>query len=586
MNKRIFFTAMISAVLIVLLVNNFIYYFLTKSTLENNLEMSMESEADQIRISFEKSRTSAEYLERSISTNLRTTSIAVQQQLDPNIENVTNEQLMELSKLFDVESISLLKNTGNDIVLYRSSEPKEIGISTRKWKPWYRAFNELFANHNVTIKWGESLPNFWAGPFEYSSAEPSSKSLKKYGYYYDGTTNYIIDPFVHDREYIEFQNNAGINAIINETIKSKRTNLLDVTAFNPTTFGTDEMVTKHDGGGSISHSTPRPIIFGLNKYSFASDVENVRNAATTGEVFSEKFTYGDEKLLRTYIPIKIKGSADITDKLGTPVNTYVLALTADYDVIENGLSSQFTTLVIEISIVSVLSIVLISFVVLFFLKRRDRDIQATQLAYIDDVNQMFTAIKGQRHDLLNHITTVHSMIKQKKYNEVGDYVRELVDDTQETNDIITIGQPAIAACIQSKVVRAIQRKIIFRHDFDNLTNFPLGLKSVDLVRIIGNLIDNAFDAVDIHEGDRRLVEVRGHVRNGTLHIVVSNPGELDGLDISTTIFEPGFTTKKNDKNSGLGLAITRQIVHKYGGSISVDTKTIGTVQFKVAISLN
>jgi signal transduction histidine kinase len=558
--------------------NNVIYYFLSKHTLEENMRDRLESLATQIKISIENSRIASIYLDKTISENLRTASLAIQHALDPDVEKVSQDELKQLAKILNIDTITLLKKTSDDIMLYKSSDPKEEGVSTKSWKPWYQAFQQLFEDYQVTIDWGLSLPNFWTGPFEYSSTDPKANKIEKYGYYYDGSTNYIIDPIVSDKKHKEFEDKGGVNAILNDIIKYND-HVLEITAFNPLTFGTGEMK-KQTENGVLSYNSPRQIIYGEYQYSTTDDRLYVQKAALTKQSITYIAQVNGHKVLKFFMPVMITPSADMTDKNGKPIELYVLSLVSDYSNIQQTLNEQFTSLAVDIIIVTVISLILLALIIRFISKTRERDVRETQEAYIDDINNMFTAIHGQRHDFLNHMNTVYAMVSLRKFEALQSYVNELIEDISVTNEIITIGQPAISALIQSKSAIALQMKISFTYEFENLENFALGIRSVDIVKIIGNLIDNAFDAVFTETDEKRRVDIKGWVQDNMLNIIVTNPGRID----SEKAFESGYSTKKGSHN-GIGLSITKQFVNKYHGTIVINRNQPDTVEFKVSIPL-
>lgn len=582
--KRTFVLTTISIAIILLVLNNTLYYFLSKQNLTNDLKTNLQSIATQIQLSVENSRYSASFLEDSISIQLRTAAVTAKLTLDPDIEKVTSAQLKALSQQLGIKDITLLKKTDDDIFLYRSSDPKEEGVSTKTWKPWYQAFQELFEYHKViNVDRGFKSEHYWAGPFEYSATDTTKTSLEKYGYYYDGTTNYIINPYVSDKSYIEFQRSSGVDAIVDSTQKEQE-NLLEITAFNPVTFGEEDYVTKTHSGEDLEHNATRSIIYGHYTYQSSKDIDTVRHVAESNKPETIIQDLNGVTTLKMFIPVDIKADMNITNDEGKQLTRYVLSLTSNYDKIEGIVAHKMQNLIIMIAAATIVTILIVMTLMRYFTRSRDRVVGATQETYIDEVNQMFMAVRGQRHDLLNHISTVHSLVTLKKYNELENYTQELVGDIQEINDIITIGHPAIAALIQTKSSIAVQRRIKFTQSFPNITYFRLGVRSVDIIRIIGNLIDNAFDAVMELEVDKRVVDIKGWVTDDNkLHITVSNPGSISEKE-GTLIFNAGFSSKMN--HSGIGLAITKQLVNRYKGSIELNRDQPGIVKLDVSISID
>ncbi|RYD01538.1 hypothetical protein N752_30010 [Desulforamulus aquiferis] len=73
-----------------------------------------------------------------------------------------------------------------------------------------------------------------------------------------------------------------------------------------------------------------------------------------------------------------------------------------------------------------------------------------------------------------------------------EYITEIFKVTRELNDVIVIDRPEIAALLKAKQSIALQHGINFLVRVDcNIS--MLKIKPHELVRVIGNIIDNAFD---------------------------------------------------------------------------------------------
>lgn len=244
---------------------------------------------------------------------------------------------------------------------------------------------------------------------------------------------------------------------------------------------------------------------------------------------------------------------------------------------DNQLLVLFYLGVITIFAVSVTSIWLL-------VKTRDDAIRSTQQAYIGDLLQMVTTIRGQRHDFINHTQVMYSLLKMKKHEQLSSYMEEVVDQIQTVTMMARqILTPALSALVQAKSAIALDKKIQLECEFSDLPEeLPL-VKSVDLVRIIGNLIDNAFDAVIVLPEHERYVKLAIQLTQGTLTIRLANSGTLTERD-RRHIFKPGFTTK-HDEHSGLGLAIVSDLVKQYGGEIQVENTEKTLIVFQVTLPM-
>ncbi|MFD0712393.1 sensor histidine kinase [Paenibacillus sp. GCM10027626] len=576
---------LLAIVLIVVLlgVNNAFYYFTTKKSLEESLSHELLSVAKQIEISIELSRQGAEKFQEQIGRELRAAAIAAQNALDADVEKVTEHQLAEVSRKLDMLHITLLKRSHDDIELYKSSDPIESGLKTKNWRPWHQAFIQLFDTYNVSIDWGQRLKNFWSGPFEFAQSE--TNKVRKWGYYYDGTTNYIIDPYVsYESRQQPYDEQTGVSTLIDKTLRANHS-LLEITVINPRTLPLGPLTTKNEKGAELKHITQQPIIFGTHQYVHDDEVGYVQEANETNLPVMLNAKINDAHVIKMFIPVDVDNSTNMLDENGEPISRYILALVADYKSIETILNKQFTHIALKMAGITALSIVFGYLIVTMWRKARDKLVRRTQETYVDEINSLFRSMREQRHDFLNHVQTIDALAAMNKIKELKAYTAELTGEIRQLNDIIHIGNPAIAALIRSKISQAESHKIKFETDIADLQRLALGVKTLDLTRLLGNLIDNAFDEVMKLEEERRVVQLIGRQHQTVIEFTVSNYCEHTAGLNEQDLFKPGFTTKAGN-HSGLGLAIVKTIVDQYKGSIEVsfeEEEGIGIVTFVIRI---
>ena len=94
-----------------------------------------------------------------------------------------------------------------------------------------------------------------------------------------------------------------------------------------------------------------------------------------------------------------------------------------------------------------------------------------------------------------------------------------------------------------------------------------------------NLIGNGIDALE-ETDERRLILNAAPNSHGKIVIRVTDSGP--GLPVAgQRIFEPFFTTKPAGRGLGLGLAISRDIVHDFGGTLTARSLSGGGAEFTV-----
>lgn len=241
---------------------------------------------------------------------------------------------------------------------------------------------------------------------------------------------------------------------------------------------------------------------------------------------------------------------------------------------------------ILVLLLSLLSTAAMIFSIRQISKTKNHDILTTQETYMKEIENLFTTIRGQRHDFLNHVQVIQAFVQRGKLRELERYVNELVGEITEINDVLQIGHPALAAIIKSKWIYALDRKIDFSFSFENMEKLGNGVRSVDYVKIIGNLLDNAIEEAMQQPEGRRWIKMHGWADDASIYFTISNPAQPLTEEQKFKIFSPGYTTKPDKGHSGLGLSIVHERVRFYKGSIDVTNDDSGRVlTFQVTLPL-
>ena len=90
--------------------------------------------------------------------------------------------------------------------------------------------------------------------------------------------------------------------------------------------------------------------------------------------------------------------------------------------------------------------------------------------------------------------------------------------------------------------------------------------------VVGNLVDNAVDAVASAGSAGGWVEVAVQAGPGGVGVRVRDSGPGVGVTVADEIFEEGFTTKTGTSHQGLGLALARQVAQRRGGWLRVSNE--------------
>jgi len=201
----------------------------------------------------------------------------------------------------------------------------------------------------------------------------------------------------------------------------------------------------------------------------------------------------------------------------------------------------------------------------------------TQTAYIQTLDEMYTATQAEAHDRINHLQTLYGFIQLGDLQETQTYLEELIGEIIVTRNYLSTGHPALSALFYIKsglaTSRGIQLDIVTENRVENLD-----LPSHELNRILGNLLNNAFDSVAELPREFRKVFLEVTKYDKKYRFCISNYGKLEP-ELIKNIFNRGYTTKAGE-HRGLGLYIVRQLVEKNRGQLEVKSAD-GLVIFTV-----
>ncbi|TLS50968.1 GHKL domain-containing protein [Paenibacillus antri] len=561
-----------------LLANDIANYWTTKRELHRTLETQMREMSAQIKISVDRSQQAYRYVDTLMASNLRSAAIAAKYALPASYRQVDNERLKRLAEELNISYVTLFARTPDDVVTVRSSDPREIGLSTKTWDNYHDAFLQLFDHRNVEgLDYGQSMTNYWAGEIAPSSSILSDKK-NKFGYFYDGTTDYLINPIMNTKYIEELERYAGVETILKDTMEQHE-RVLEITLFNPLTFSVpDEELVNVRHGVEMAQYDTRKVLFGAYELRSPNDAAHIDAAHRQSQVLHRFERIDGRSVYRTYFPV-----AASTD--GQP---YVIGITTDYAFVQSKLNEQLKNLGLVTSLAFVASLAMIALLYRYVKRTRDEVAQTVQDNYNEEVESLFVAVRGERHDFVNHLNTLKAMADTKRYEQLHRYIKELVDETIAMNDIVSIGHPAVAAIIQSKSAVALRQRIDFSYRFEGMKGIESihGVKSVDLVKILANLIDNAFEEVMELAPEERRVCVNGWMEREEIVFSVSNTlrDELSNEEL-LRMFQPTYTTKKRDGHSGLGLSIVREKARQYRGKVTVGTPAPRTIEFVVSVPI-
>ncbi|GGV84397.1 histidine kinase [Streptomyces griseoloalbus] len=203
---------------------------------------------------------------------------------------------------------------------------------------------------------------------------------------------------------------------------------------------------------------------------------------------------------------------------------------------------------------------------------------------LDSTRGLIDALRAQDHEHANRMHTLLGLLELEMYDDAVEFVGEVVGDHRATSEQVTekIRDPLLAALLVGKATVAAERGVaLWVSDRTRLPDRLIDPRG--LVTIVGNLVDNALDAVAGTPHARVEVELRAEGRAAVLVVRDTGPGIPP--EQRELIFTEGWSTKEPPahRERGIGLPLVRRLAERQGGSAGVGEAHGGGAEFTVVL---
>lgn len=189
---------------------------------------------------------------------------------------------------------------------------------------------------------------------------------------------------------------------------------------------------------------------------------------------------------------------------------------------------------------------------------------------ITDINRYVEALRSQSHEFMNKLHVIMGLVNNGTREDLQAYVMQLVvakgAEDKTVQDMVK--DPVIAGFLLSKHSNARELGVSISFDCKGvLPPMPGSAVQHGLITILGNLIDNALDAVQ--DSPEKEVRIQFIVSPDLFELSVTDTGKGMDAEMVSRIFDKEFSTKGG--NRGLGLWLVAKTIHGLAGKIDVDS---------------
>jgi CitB family two-component system sensor histidine kinase MalK len=199
------------------------------------------------------------------------------------------------------------------------------------------------------------------------------------------------------------------------------------------------------------------------------------------------------------------------------------------------------------------------------------------------VNSYVEALRSQAHEFLNKMHVILGLVRLKFYDKLELYITRIANKDIAESEFVgqCIRDPVLGGLLLSKFSRAREMAIDMVLAEESFLPEPVDVQVThELVTIVGNLIDNALDAVK--DSQRRQVTVLMKYSNNELTLEVKDCGPGIDQALVEQIFLKGYSTKAESR--GFGLFLVARAIERLNGTIQVETAPGNGALFRVVIA--
>ncbi len=196
-----------------------------------------------------------------------------------------------------------------------------------------------------------------------------------------------------------------------------------------------------------------------------------------------------------------------------------------------------------------------------FVKNTSEFQNQIMLHHYEEVKSVYLNMRGWRHDYHNHIQSIKAYLSLHQYDCVEDYLQQLELDLKKVDHLVRSGNLMVDAILNSKLTLASNRNIpvvckVMMPEY-------LSISDVDLCVMLGNLLDNAMEACEPLEEEKRFIRIYSDIVHSQFYFSI-----LNSADEELTFQQKNYISDKRGEH-GHGMKRVKLTVDKYEGYLNL-----------------
>ena len=218
---------------------------------------------------------------------------------------------------------------------------------------------------------------------------------------------------------------------------------------------------------------------------------------------------------------------------------------------------------------------------------KDRSELRRQAEQLGGTRHIINTLRANNHEFLNRLQVIAGFLQMDRPQDALAYIGNVSAEHAQTIAPVLqlVHNASVAALILGKLdnMRELDIRLTLLPN-SSLPEHSRYLSTHELVTVVGNLLENAIEAVNaqLSGSDRSVVMQLTEEETGLL-IVISDSGVGIREEDLPQIFEPGFSTKAQH-GRGVGMALVKSITDRHGGILEVDSEPGSGTTFTLIIN--